>query len=249
MYLSILLSLDCRRLVLLQEPLHASRDTFLQRPLGLVAQHALGLGDVEIPGHAGHSDLLLVERGRLAGDAAKDLAQDAQRAADALAQVPRAGRAARVAGGRPHGAGKVPKEDGAVVCDEKGLAVDLFVVEGRGRGAGRDEQGVRGEQETVRDVADVGEVKEVLVVANLHLVLFVLVGVEEAGNRLVVALAKDAGRTDGAGEELVGFFAVGGENGLFGGGLLSRSSQYRESASGRQAWRSGWGTYLGLGVV
>ena len=206
-------------LLLVEEPLDAPGDALLQGPAGLVAQDAAGLGDVEVARHARHGDLLLVEGGRLADDVAANLAQDAEDTADGLAEVPGAVGAGAVAGGGEDGAGKVPEVDRGVVGDEEGLAVDLFVVEGRGRGGGGGEEEAGGQEVGVGDVADVGEVEEVEVVANLDLVLAVVVGAEEAGEGLAVGLAKDAGGADGAGQELGGLGAVGLEDGLFGGGL------------------------------
>lgn len=50
----------------------------------------------------------------------------------------------------------------------------------------------------MRDVADVGEVEDVEVVADLDLVLAVVVGADEACERLAVAFAEDARGADGA---------------------------------------------------
>lgn len=71
------------------------------------------------------------------------------------------------------------------------------------------------------DVADVGEVEDVGVVAELDVRLVVVVGAQEAGERLDVALAEDARGAEGGGEELGGFLAVGFDDELFGGGLES----------------------------
>lgn len=69
------------------------------------------------------------------------------------------------------------------------------------------------------DVADVGEVEDVGVVAELDVRLVVVVGAEEAGQRLDVALAEDARGAEGGGEQLGGLLAVGFDDELFGGGL------------------------------
>ena len=67
----------------------------------------------------------------------------------------------------------------------------------------------------MRDVADVGEVEDVEVVADLDLVLAVVVGADEAREGLAVAFAEDARGADGAGQELGAFLAVGGDDSLF----------------------------------
>lgn len=64
------------------------------------------------------------------------------------------------------------------------------------------------------DVADIGEVEEVLVGADLDRVLAALVGVENARESLDVAFAKDTGGTDGSREKLAALLAVGLENDL-----------------------------------
>jgi hypothetical protein len=64
------------------------------------------------------------------------------------------------------------------------------------------------------DVADIGEVEEVLVGADLNCVLAALVGVENACKSLDVAFAKDTSGTDGGSEKLAALLAVGFENDL-----------------------------------
>lgn len=77
-----------------------------------------------------------------------------------------------------------------------------------------------GEEMGVGDVADVGEVEDVCVVAELDVGLAVLVGSEEAGEGLDVALAEDACGADGGGEELGGLLAVGLDDEFFGSSLV-----------------------------
>lgn len=84
----------------------------------------------------------------------------------------------------------------------------------------------------MRDVADVGEVEDVEVVADLDLVLLVVVDVDEAGEGLAVAFAEDARGPDGAGEELGVFLTVCGDNGFFGLGLWLSGSAYLEGVEG-----------------
>lgn len=74
------------------------------------------------------------------------------------------------------------------------------------------------------DVADVGEVEDVCVVSELDVGLAVLVGSEEAGESLDVALAEDACGADGGGEELGGLLSVGLDDELFGSGLRKKSN-------------------------
>lgn len=69
------------------------------------------------------------------------------------------------------------------------------------------------------DVADVGEVEDVCVVAELDVGLAVLVGSEEAGESLGIAFAEDACGANGGGEELGGLLAIGLDDELFGSGL------------------------------
>lgn len=69
------------------------------------------------------------------------------------------------------------------------------------------------------DVADVGEVEEVLVVADLDVGLAATVGAEQSREQLGVTLAEDARGANGASEELGGFFAVGLEDELFSSSL------------------------------
>lgn len=190
------------------DPLHTTVNALLERPERFVMQNPLRLGDVIVTCHASHCDLEPSEGGRLAGQVAKRLAQDAEKAGKVLVEVPCALCPRDVASGVEHGAGKVPKVHGGVVGDEEGLAVDLFVVEGRGGGGGGAEEALGGEEVGVGDVADICEVEEVEVVAELDLVLAALVGVVETGNELNVALTKDTGGADGGGEELVGLLSV-----------------------------------------
>lgn len=124
-----------------------------------------------------------------------------------------------MAGGVPDGAGKVPEVDGLVICDEEGLAVDALVVEGDSGGGGGDEEELGGEEVRVGDVANVGEVEEVLVVADLDVVLAALVDVEDACEGLDVALTKDTGGADGASEELGVILAIRLEDELFSSSL------------------------------
>lgn len=253
-----LLRLDGAHLLLLQEPADAAGDALLQGPQRLVAQDALGLGDVVVARHGGHDGAVAGKRGGLADDAEEDLAAEAQGGAEAAGEGPDALGAGVVAGGAPDGAGKVPEVAGLVVCDEEGLAVDLFVVEGRDGGGGGGEEGVGGEEVGVGDVADVGEVEEVEVVAELDVGLAGAEGAQQAGEDLDVALAEDAGGADGGGEEVGGGLAVGVEDELLGGGLGGVSECAvagghgrggRDGRGGRGGRGGGRGGYLGLRVV
>lgn len=124
-----------------------------------------------------------------------------------------------MAGSVPDGAGEVPEVDGLVVCDEEGLTIDALVVEGDSGGGGSGEKELGGEEVGVGNVANIGEVKEVLVVADLDVVLAALVDVEDAGEGLDVTLTKDAGGADGASEELGVILAIRLEYELFGSSL------------------------------
>ena len=119
----------------------------------------------------------------------------------------------------PDSAGKVPEVDGGVVCNEESLAVDALVIEGNGRGSGGSKEELRSEEMGVGDVADVGKVEEVLVGANLDRVLAALVGVEDTGESLDVALAEDTSWANRGCEELRVVLAIGLENNFLGLGL------------------------------
>lgn len=73
------------------------------------------------------------------------------------------------------------------------------MVEGdEGRVGGGGEEELACQEVGVGNVTDVGEVEEVLVVADLDVGLAAAVGAEEAGEELGVTFAKDAGGADGA---------------------------------------------------
>lgn len=82
------------------------------------------------------------------------------------------------------------------------------------------EKALCGEDVRVGSVADVGEVPEVVVGADLPARAAGGVGFDNRGYKLDVALAEHEGRTEGGGEEGGGGSAsVGGEDEGFGGGL------------------------------
>lgn len=117
------------------------------------------------------------------------------------------------------------------VGDEEGLPVGALVVQGhRSRGAesvGRGQQGDGGEDVGVCGVADVGEVEEVGVGAELEGGLALGEGFHHAGDELEVAFAEDAGGADGGGEEVWGgrVTVVGQDEGFgegFGFGVVFR---------------------------
>lgn len=216
---SLRLGLDIALLLLLHEPRDTLVDTLLQRPQRLVPQHPLRLGDVVVARHAGHDDAVPGKRGGLVDDVEEDLAREAQHDAQLPAQLPIALGAALAAGGAPDGAREVPEVDGGVVGDEEDLAVDALVVQGHRRGRGGGEQELRGEEMRVRNVADVGEVEEIVVVADLDLVLAGADDADQVRHELDVALAEDACGADGGCEELVGVLTVGFDDDVFGFGL------------------------------
>jgi hypothetical protein len=71
----------------------------------------------------------------------------------------------------------------------------------------------------VGDVGGVGEVEEVVVVADLEVGPLVAVDLDHVLDGHAVAFAKDGGGPDGAGEELIGRLTVGFEDEFFGFGL------------------------------
>lgn len=203
-----------------EEPADTAVDAILERPEGSIVQDGLCLCNVIVASHGGDDGALLGEGGRLANDAKEDFRGSAHHDASFAGHGPDARGGSIAAGGSPDGTGKVPKVDGGVVGDEEGLSVDFFVVEGNGRGSRGGEEKASGEKVGVSNVADVGKVKQVHVVAQLDLGLAAAVGLEEASEGLHVAFAKDACGTDGRGEELGGFGAVGVEDEFFSGSLI-----------------------------
>lgn len=119
----------------------------------------------------------------------------------------------------PNQAAKVPKVHGGIIGDEEGLAVDALVVQGHGAGGVGEQEGAGGEQVGVGDVLDVGEVEQVVVVAELPARLARAVDVDQVVLRHDVAFANDARGPDGGGQELGVVEAVGVEDDFFGGGL------------------------------
>lgn len=206
--------------LLVHEPLNAAGDALLEGPEGPVAEDTLGLGDVVVTGHAGEDDALAGKGGILADDVEEDLAAEAKSDAEVAGHSPPGAGTALVAGGTPDSAGKVPKVDGGVVGDEEGLAVDALVIQRHGGRGGGDEEGLSSQEVRVGDVAHVGEVEQVGVVAHLNVGLAAMINGDETRERLHVALAKDACGADGGGEEFWGgFLAVGFEDEVFCGSL------------------------------
>lgn len=81
------------------------------------------------------------------------------------------------------------------------------------------------------DVLDIGPVEEVRVVADLVLAPAAEVDLDDVVLRLDIALADDAGRADGGGEEGGALGAVGLDDDLFGCGLdvgVSRSARHEQ---------------------
>lgn len=76
------------------------------------------------------------------------------------------------------------------------------------------------------NVLDIGEVEEIVVVAQLPTGLARAVDVDQMILRHDVALADNARGPDGGGEELGVVDTVRLENDLFGGGLIGRRSTY-----------------------
>lgn len=114
---------------------------------------------------------------------------------------------------------KVPKVNRTIIGNNERFAVDFFVVE---RGCGRvvgGEQGARREEVGVGYVLDVGEIKEVVIVAHLVPVAALAVDVDDVEGGLDVAFAHDASWADGGCEELGVVDAVGVEDDLFGSSL------------------------------
>lgn len=125
------------RLVLLEEPVHATIDALLQRPDRLVAQSTFGLVDVVVAGHAAHNDRLASECGCLSENVGENLTDIADGDADLTVETPIALCTLIIAGGTPDSTGKVPEVHRCVVCDEESLAVDTLVIKGdSGRGSG-----------------------------------------------------------------------------------------------------------------
>lgn len=178
---STLLQLNRARLLLLRKPSNTSVDSLLQRPDGFVAEHRSGLCDVVVSRHGGDVGSLHRERGGLLDDAAEDFRAEANELADFAADDPDTLGAGLVASSTPDGARKVPEVHRLVVCDEEGLAVNLFMIQRSGLGCGRGQQALGSEQVGVSDVADVRVVEDVVVVAELEVGLVGAIRAHEAG--------------------------------------------------------------------
>lgn len=189
-------------LLLLQCPGYGTLDTHVQANQGLVAEPSPSLGDVVVAGHAAVSDALAVKGGGLADEVEVDLAEEAEHEARLARHDPGAAGALVAAGGVPDGARKVPEVDGLAVGHEEGLAVDALVVKGLRLGGGRHEEGARRQQVGVRHVLDVGEVEQVVVLADLDVVLALLVDVHHVVDGLHVAFAEDARGADRGRQEV-----------------------------------------------
>ncbi len=217
-------------LLLLLPPPHRPLDPFVQPPHGGVPQHALRLARIEIPRHAAilhhtpsHTRLLRPRREHPHDPLQQARDRQPERLIDG--PDPRGARPGNGIPGRgPHGAGEVPEIDRLRVGDEEGLPVGALVVQRhRARGAefaGCGQQGDGGEDVGVGGVADVGEVEEVGVGAELEGGLALGEGFHHAGDELEVAFAEDAGGADGGGEEVRGGrVAVVGQDEGFGEGF------------------------------
>lgn len=119
----------------------------------------------------------------------------------------------------PYKPAKVPEVHGRTICDEEGLAINAFVVEGDGVGGVCEEEGAGGEEVGMGDVLDVGEVEEVVVLSNLPAGLAGTVDIDDMVLGLDVALANDTRRTESGGQELGPVGAVGLEDDLLSGSL------------------------------
>ena len=188
--------------LLLQRPGHGTLDAFRQTDEGLVAEPSPSLCDVVVAGHAAVNDALAVEGGGLVDDAKVDLAEETKHEARLARQGPGAAGALVAAGGAPDSAREVPKVDGFAVGHEEGLAVDALVVKGLRLGGRRHEEGARRQQVRVRHVLNVGEIEEVLVLADLDVVLPLLVNVHHVVDGLHVSFAEDAGGSDRGSQEV-----------------------------------------------
>lgn len=114
---------------------------------------------------------------------------------------------------------KVPKVDGAVVCDDEHLAVDFFVLKRLRLGVVGEQECTRREQVCVCHVLDVGEVEHVVVVADLIPAPSLQIDFDDVVLRLHVAFADDPGGADCGGEEVGVVGAVGVDDDFFGRGL------------------------------
>ena len=227
-------------LLVLQGPLDGAPDALGEADEGLVAEAALGLGDVVVAGHAAVDDALAVEGRGLADEGEEELAEEAEGDAEVAAEHPLGAGGAAAAGRVPDGAHHVPEVDGGVVGDEEGLAVDALVVErDRGRRRVRRQQRPRRQQVRVRHVLHVREVEQVRVRPYLHPVFALPVDLHRVVHQLHVALAEDPRGPDRRRQEAVRFRAVRGEDellgfGLWGGGkgktLLAKRTGHRECA-------------------
>lgn len=117
---------------------------------------------------------------------------------------------------RPQLAREIPEVYWRIVGDDERLAIYLLVVERRSGQLGCSQEQVRGEEMCVSHVANVREVEEVRVFADLEVGLVVVVQVQHIRQHLNIALAKDTRGADGGSEEVGRAGAVCLQDGLFG---------------------------------
>lgn len=124
-----------------------------------------------------------------------------------------------MASNRPQLAREVPEVYRRIVGDDERLTIYLLVVERCNGQLRRRQEQVCGEEMCVSHVANVCEVEEIRVIADLEVGLVVVVQVQHVGQHLNVAFAKDTRGADGGGEEVGGAGAICLQDGLFGQAL------------------------------
>lgn len=146
--------------------------SLIHRDNGPISQAQLGLiGRIE-PRHARIPNHPLRQTRRLAKQTQDELRKAPDRTQQPFGQLPHLMWLDVLVCQCPGGMGHVPEVDGGVIGDVEGLAVDALMVQGgalAGIVAGfGSEEAERDEEVGVRDIADVGEVEEVVVLTELH---------------------------------------------------------------------------------
>lgn len=115
----------------------------------------------------------------------------------------------------PHGAGQIPEVDRLVVGDEKGFTVDLLMLlKFNGIGMGGEECHGR-EDVGFRNIADVREIEQIIVIAQLKSRLPLVVSSQHPRYHLYIALAKNTRGPDSQGQHIA-ILAIRSQDGLLG---------------------------------
>lgn len=192
-------------LLLLQNVLHASLDTFVKINKRRISQSLLCLVDAVVFGHA---TVLYLSPGQvrfLAHEPEHVLQDRANGPGKISAKMPDAAQGHAVTCLMPDFARKVPEVNRLAIGDEEGLTIHALCVQ---RDGGQNfvdmEESQNSEDVTMGDILNIRKIEQVCVVADLKLGLSLAARGDHLGKQLNVALAEDACRTDSAGQEVFG---------------------------------------------